>query len=270
MSFRPWSRSFRSTDLRSHWNRAASRVECLYGAPSTDVYERDEKLLFEQAFGDLRGKKLLKLDLWNEGRNTRILLWAAEQGARVFGIDISDDVCRHAAGSFAGCGVEAGLVLGDIRHLPYADNSMDCIYSMGTIEHLPDPQTPVDEVARVLKPGGRAVIGVPNKLDPFARPFVVAFLQALGKYPYAPERSYTFRQLCRMAERAGLKVAGRGGVLFMPGSLRMLDLFIHLRMPALRPIAAAAVKPFARVTDVLPSLNRHGYLVAVIAEKPSY
>ena len=267
MSWRPWSNSDFSRQGRSHWNSAAGQVDCLYGAASTDLYERDEKWLFEKAFGNLENRRLLKLDLWNEGRNTRILLWAASQGAEVHGIDISDNVIRHARETFRTEGVSARTVMGDVRTLPYADQTFDCIYTMGTIEHLPDPQAAVDEIGRVLKPGGTAVVGTPNKFDPFGRPLVVAVLQALGKYPYAPERSYSFAELENMCENAGLETQGRGGVLFMPGALRMLDLWLHLRDSHLGSLTAAAVKPFAKLTGRLPRLNDYGYLVAVIATR---
>ena len=43
----------------------------------------------------------------------------------------------------------------------------------------------------MLKPGGTAIIGVPNKLDPFLRPLLVHVLNALGFYAYGMEKSFT-------------------------------------------------------------------------------
>ena len=40
---------------------------------------------------------------------------------------------------------------------------------MGTIEHLPDPKVAMREICRVLKKGGRAIIGVPNKYEWFGK-----------------------------------------------------------------------------------------------------
>ena len=64
---------------------------------------------------------------------------------------------------------------------------------MGTIEHFDETERAVDEMARVLKPGGRAIIGVPNRHDPFLRPLFVTVLQAIGMYGYGYEKSYSRR-----------------------------------------------------------------------------
>jgi SAM-dependent methyltransferase/uncharacterized protein YbaR (Trm112 family) len=49
-------------------------------------------------------------------------------------------------------------MIGDATGLPFADNSIDAIYSTGVFEHIHDPFSAGAEVARVLKPGGKAVI----------------------------------------------------------------------------------------------------------------
>ena len=85
-SWDPWKSSeVRSDRVQAHWNRVVVEMgDDFYGAPSTQYYRRREIYLFQRYFGDLRGKKLLKLDLWNEVMNTKILTWAAAQGAKVF------------------------------------------------------------------------------------------------------------------------------------------------------------------------------------------
>ena len=51
---------------------------------------------------------------------------------------------------------------GDIFKLPFADNSIDIIVSSEVVEHLPDPMPAIQEMARVLKPGGYAMVTTPN------------------------------------------------------------------------------------------------------------
>jgi SAM-dependent methyltransferase len=66
----------------------------------------------------------------------------------------------------------------------------------------------VEEMARVLKPGGRAIVGVPNRHDPFLRPLFATALQAIGLYGYGYEKSY----LTPARERdAGAGRPGSGG-----------------------------------------------------------
>ena len=81
---------------RRAWDGVAASVRDFSGAPSTRYYRRCEIALIESALGDLRGKKILKLDLWNEAFNTRILDWMRAQGAEVVGLDLSRVVAERA------------------------------------------------------------------------------------------------------------------------------------------------------------------------------
>ena len=88
-------------------------------------------------------------------------------------------------------GHNPGFAIADVRTLPFVDESFDLIYSMGTIEHFDEYAEAARELFRVLRPGGRAIIGVPNKLDPFLRPLMVTLLNSLNLYGYGMEKSFT-------------------------------------------------------------------------------
>src|SRR6202040_957808 len=109
--------------------------------------------------------------------------------------------------------------VGDVRDLPFRDASFDAIYSMGTIEHFNETERAVHEMVRVLKPGGRAIIGVPNRHDPFLRPLFATVLQAAGLYGYGSEKSYSRPALKQLLEDAGLDVIDETAILFIPGWL---------------------------------------------------
>ena len=47
----------------------------------------------------------------------------------------------------------------DARALPFADASFDAAYLVTVLGEIPDPATALNEVSRVLKPGGRLVVG---------------------------------------------------------------------------------------------------------------
>ena len=181
---------------RDFWAGVGERFPDLGGAASTRYYADNERRLFREHFPPLEGLKILKTDLWDEAKNTRILAWASGQGARPCGIDISPPIVIRARTAFGEGPDPRQILLGavaDVRDLPFRDASFDAIYSMGTIEHFDETERAVDEMARVLKPGGRAIVGVPNRYDPFLRPLVAAFLQAVGLYAYGYEKSYSRR-----------------------------------------------------------------------------
>ncbi len=54
------------------------------------------------------------------------------------------------------------LVQGSIFDLPFADASFDCLVCSEVVEHIPAQEKPFDELARVLKIGGRLILGTPD------------------------------------------------------------------------------------------------------------
>lgn len=52
-------------------------------------------------------------------------------------------------------------IVGDIHAMPIADDSFDCVFCTGTLEHVTDPWTAIREIYRVTKPGGIVHIDLP-------------------------------------------------------------------------------------------------------------
>lgn len=251
----------------SFWNSVGSSFPSLKGASSTAYYAECERLLFATFFPRLNGRRILKTDLWDEAKNTEILLWAAKQGARPAGVDIAFDTVQQAKATMEA--YYPAFAVADVRALPFQPETFDLIYSMGTIEHFQEYETAVQQMFLVLKPNGVAIIGVPNRCDPFLRPLMVWGLQRLGRYAYGLERSFTPRQLKELVESVGFIVTGLTGILFMPGWLRMLDLLFHTRFPHLTTLTRWGIRPFVWLYRRVPWLRRHGYLIAVVVEKPA-
>jgi SAM-dependent methyltransferase len=250
----------------SFWDDVGAHFPSLKGAPSTAYYFECERLLFERFASKLRDLVVLKTDLWDEAKNTEILRWVAEQGAWPVGVDVSLDVVREARQVLHAH--RPGFVGGDVRALPFRDGAVDLVYSMGTIEHFPEYATAVREIFRVLKPGGMVILGVPNKLDPFLRPLMVHALNAAGLYGYGMEKSFTPRGLQRLLEAAGFRVTARTGILFIPGWLRMLELWLYTRRSPLSRVTTPPVRFFAWLYRRMPAVRRHGYLTVCVAERP--
>jgi exosortase/archaeosortase family protein len=251
---------------RGFWEGVGRDFPVLTGAASTDYYFRNEARLLSEQLPMLAGCRLLKSDLWDEAKNTQILQWAAAQGARAFGVDVSPTVVAQARAAFGPAPLGASVA--DVRSLPFGDDSFDAIYSMGTIEHFAESEAALAEMIRVLRPGGRIVLGVPNRYDPFGRPILVAALSRVGLYAYGFEKSYSRRQLREMLQRSGVEVVAETGILFMPGWLRMLDLTLHSWCRPLAWVTRPAVAACAWLDRRVPLVRRHGYLLASVGVKP--
>ena len=253
---------------RAFWSGVGERFPDLGGAASTSYYATEEQRLFTEHLPPLERLRILKTDLWDEARNTRILAWAADRGAIPFGVDISRPTIDRAMTAFTRASHPLHAAAADVRDLPFRDASFDAVYSMGTIEHFDGTEQAVREIVRVLRPGGCAIVGVPNRHDPFLRPLLVVALHAVGLYAYGVEKSYSRRELRDMLERVGLTVVAETSILFIPGWLRMLDLACHAWCRPVTWVTAALVWPFAWLARHVAAVRKHGYLLATVAIKP--
>src|SRR3954467_7425678 len=89
--------------------------------------------------------------------------------------------------------------------LPYEDDQFDAVLSCGVLEHVVDPDASLDELRRVLRPGGRLyVFKLPNAASYLEKIAKVAGLYYHGAYP--DDRLYTPRTARRLLERHGYVV----------------------------------------------------------------
>lgn len=101
------------------------------------------------------------------GRHTYAAL---ERGAHVIGVDLDGELLGQVAEmshalineGHVPSGATAGFLQGDATRLPFADSSFDRVIVSEVFEHIPDDSAAMFEVARILKPDGRAAVTVPR------------------------------------------------------------------------------------------------------------
>ena len=142
------------------------------GAPEDDAarlgnpsfvwrFGQERRLAMMERYGELDGLRVLDLGC-GVGEYVRAF---SRKGARAIGCDIAVDRLvearkRDETGS-------ANYLAGVGERLPFADASLDRIVLNEVIEHVQDDRQTMEEIARVLKPGGRCIIFAPNRLYPF-------------------------------------------------------------------------------------------------------
>jgi SAM-dependent methyltransferase len=105
--------------------------------------------------GDLSGKVVLDAGC-GMGRYLRV---AAETSPRlIVGLELSP--AAEAARELTRELPEVDVVRGDLLRLPFAEARFDVIYSLGVLDHTPDPRAAFMALARLLKPGGYLVVWV--------------------------------------------------------------------------------------------------------------
>ena len=84
----------------------------------------------------------------------------ASAGAHVTDVDLSAGHLALAEEHFRLRGLTGRFIHLDGEHLPFPDGSFDLVYSNGVIHHTPNTKRMVDEIHRVLTPGGRVIVMV--------------------------------------------------------------------------------------------------------------
>src|SRR5262249_2427673 len=147
------------------------------------------------------------------GRYMRI---AAEMGARGIGIGLT--LAVEAARALTADLPEVAVVRGDLLRPPLAEGTFDHIYSLGVLDHTPDPRAAFLSLARLLRPGGRIAIWV----YPRERPLLEAIVKAHRSISTRLPVSWLLGLSRLMAPIGGLKrrlmasprwIVGRAGVV---------------------------------------------------------
>lgn len=151
--------------------------------------------------------------------------------------------------------------------IPYPDNSFDRVIADNVLEHLPDPEAVLKEVARVLKAGGVFLAKTPNKnhympliarLTPHRFHQFVNRLRGRASVDTFPTRYRinTPKDARRYAEQSGLRVREIRLVEGRPEYLRIT--FLTYVFGWL----------YERLVNAFPGLQRFRILMIVVLEKP--
>ena len=84
----------------------------------------------------------------------------ARSGARCYGVDLTPAHVDATRRRLRLENLPVRIARGDAEVLPFADSSFDAVYSFGVLHHTPDTGSAVEEVRRVLRPGGEAIVGL--------------------------------------------------------------------------------------------------------------
>lgn len=157
------------------------------------------------ALGDITGKLVLDFGA-GAGRHA---FWAVTQGANVVAVDISIDELGSAPEFFEAlrdgdpkCGIGHAVQASGLR-LPFADSVFDLVIASEVLEHVEDDRSAIQEIGRVLKPGGILCVTVPRFLPE------LVYWRLSSEYHNSPGghiRIYRRSQVLRLARLAGLVV----------------------------------------------------------------
>jgi ubiquinone/menaquinone biosynthesis C-methylase UbiE len=138
----------------------------------------------------------------------------ATMGAFAVGLDIDRAALRVAATRGNAPGDAARYVEGRIEQLPFRDATFDVVVAVTVLCLVPDRPTVVREAARVLRPGGRLIVGDLGRWNLWAAKRRVKGW--LGPSPWRSARFSSAADLVRLVQEAELTVERVCGSVYYP------------------------------------------------------
>jgi ubiquinone/menaquinone biosynthesis C-methylase UbiE/uncharacterized protein YbaR (Trm112 family) len=150
-----------SAEWKQHFDQGVERT---WG---WTVSERLEQLLMELQVDRswCQGKRILDAGCGSGDLSEEI----SKLGAEVIGIDFSSSVIRAEAQRDS---PSVHFLRGDLLSLPLKLNSFDAVISIGVLHHTPDTRRAFDQVARLVKPGGRFYVWLYRKPEGIIRRYI--------------------------------------------------------------------------------------------------
>ena len=159
-------------------------------------YHYHLKPLFDRISGSFPAGKLLEIGC---GMGDDTAQWAKRE-MQITAIDLTEPAVECTKLRLATCRLSGEILTGNAEALDFTDSSFDIVYSFGVLHHSPDTQQTINEVRRVLKPGGIAIIML------YHRRSLNYFVHRLLHYPFdgsredpcPAEHTYTKKQIEKM------------------------------------------------------------------------
>ena len=155
------------SEVQEFWDRASCGEELYlphrtvngYADQADQRYELEPYIVPFADFDRWKGKQVLEIGVGLGADHQRF----AEAGAKLSGIDLTEQAIRHTTLRFKLYGLRSQLRTGDAEQLDFSDNRFDLVYSWGVIHHSPNTKLAATEIMRVLRPGGHFKVMIYNK-----------------------------------------------------------------------------------------------------------
>ena len=162
----------------------------------------------------------------------------------ITGVEVTESAIKNAQfiiGEYLGNQPDINLEIGDAEELKYPENSFDAVLSTRVFQYLTHPEKGIAHVHRVLHPNGKAVVMVPNKINPYQ--FFFYHTKLIGP-----------STLKKWFRNAGFKNIKTGSIIFFPAKFH-------------RFTSESLWVKIEKVFTKIPLLNKVGGIAWVSGEK---
>lgn len=216
---------------------APASNEAWFSSPLGRQVWQDERTVLHRALGPVARCRVLDAG----AGDGRFAVELAGEGAWVVALDHDRSTLRLAAQRARSAGTRIALVAADARALPFRPDAFDAAVAVTLLCVAAGPSGVVQELARVLRPGGAVVVGELGRWSTWA---LGRWLRGLiHDGAWAGARFWRGKALRVLLEKAGLRTGTAVGAVFYPRSrlLRFLRVPLERLLGGGRPLGAAFI-----------------------------
>lgn len=235
-------------------------------------YKNEEYI---KLFSNLRNHpydKILKTDLYEEAYGKEeALLSMSNKYDKFFGIDISYDIVNNAKLKLEyidnNLKKTSQCLVADVRGIPFKENTFDLVISPSTLDHFLEIDVALNEIYRILKPGGTFAITLNNRYN-FLFVLNSYFLHALGILSFK-NFHYSPKGIKNVLESNGFFIKDKRPIVHIPFLFPTVSNFLQYfntrYLNNLDSFCMNLIKKYSSYKTVLHYIS--GWFIAVIAEK---
>lgn len=247
--------------LEQQWHEDDDKLRdnssLIVGVYSSGLFAQAETALLEE-LGDISGLHVLDYGCGTGVTSAEL----ARRGARVTAFDIShrrlSDAMQWLTASLPGCKID--LLQASAEQLPFADASFDVVLGKQILHHL-QLEIATSELARVLKPGGRAIF-----LEPLIHNPILEFYRSLTPHLRSPtEKALSMSDLRKMSHYFSYW-EHEEFILFAVVPV-VVQALIKKQSHLLDRLRESLQRVDRRLTNVIPWLGRYYWETVVVFKK---
>jgi ubiquinone/menaquinone biosynthesis C-methylase UbiE len=155
-------------NVKDFWDKKSCGEIYAVGQSYRDYYQSHGKARYELEpyiidfanFHEGKDKDVLEIGV---GMGADHIEWAKSKPKSLTGVDLTPKAVDHTKKRLSVYGLTSDVKVADAEKLPFDDDSFDLVYSWGVLHHSPNTPQAINEVYRVLRPGGIARIMIYHK-----------------------------------------------------------------------------------------------------------